>query len=144
MITVLVEVIQDREVVVMCVFQDTLSQRCYVQLVSGEGGGFYEAACVEGDNVEGSHVFTNLSANTYAVLVYGLTRDEETCSASKDPDYITVVSLPTPISTTPLNTPTTVTDQTGMHCSKLCLGTRFTFFHRLTDQEITGPSVQCR
>ena len=31
-----------------CGFQDTLSEKCFVQLVSGAHGGYYEGECLEG------------------------------------------------------------------------------------------------
>ena len=69
-----VEVVElEGEVVVRCVFRDTLSQRCYVQLVSSEvEGGFQEGGCVEGEGEEGVHRFPGLLPVTYTVLVYGL------------------------------------------------------------------------
>ncbi|CAI8051925.1 hypothetical protein GBAR_LOCUS28408 [Geodia barretti] len=64
------------EVVVRCVFRHTLSQRCYVQLVSSEvEGGFQEGGCVEGEG-EGVHRFPGLLPATYTVLVYGLVAGE--------------------------------------------------------------------
>ncbi|CAI8028058.1 hypothetical protein GBAR_LOCUS15991 [Geodia barretti] len=84
------------EVVVRCVFRDTLSQRCYVQLVSSEvEGGFQEGGCVEGEG-EGVHRFPGLLPATYTVLVYGLGagEGEDSCSpAPGDPDYITVATV---------------------------------------------------
>ena len=102
--------LEDGGVVVRCVFRHTLSQRCYVQLVSG---GLYQAVCMEGEG-EGSHRFTDLSATTYSVLVYGVTGDESCPAISRDPDYITVVSLSLPSSTIPVTSPPTVTNDTGM------------------------------
>ena len=102
--------LEDGGVVVRCVFRHTLSQRCYVQLVSG---GLYQAVCVEGEG-EGSHRFTDLSATTYSVLVYGVTGDEPCPAISRDPDYITAISLSLPSSTTPVTSPPTVTNDTGM------------------------------
>ena len=101
------------EVVVRCVFRHTLSERCYVQLVSGERGGFYQGGCVEDEN-EGSHRFTGLhSPTTYTVLVYGLPRVAETCSPSGgDPDYITVITLSGP---NPTTDPSVTDDTTSMH-----------------------------
>ena len=101
------------EVVVRCVFRHTLSERCHVQLVSGEGGGFYQGGCVEDEN-EGSHRFTGLySPTTYTVLVYGLPRAAETCSPSGgDPDYITVITLSGP---NPTTDPSVTDDTTSMH-----------------------------
>ena len=84
------------EVVVRCVFRHTLSQRCYVQLVSSEvEGGFQEGGCVEGEG-EGVHRFPGLLPATYTVLVYGLVAGggEDSCSpAPGDPDYITVATV---------------------------------------------------
>jgi hypothetical protein len=84
------------EVVVRCVFRHTLSQRCYVQLVSSEvEGGFQEGGCVEGEG-EGVHRFPGLLPTTYTVLVYGLAAGggEDSCSpAPGDPDYITVATV---------------------------------------------------
>ena len=96
MLTVEVEELEG-EVVVRCVFTHTLSERCYVQLVSSKvEGGFHEGRCVEGEG-EGVHRFLGLLPATYTVLVYGLVaaeREENSCSpAARDPDYITVVAV---------------------------------------------------
>ncbi|CAI8007693.1 hypothetical protein GBAR_LOCUS5341 [Geodia barretti] len=96
----IVEVVElEGEVVVRCVFRDTLSQRCYVQLVSSEvEGGFQEGGCVEGAG-EGVHRFPGLLPATYTVLVYGLVAGglEDSCSpAPGDPDYITVATVHDP------------------------------------------------
>ena len=89
-----VEVIErEGEVVVRCEFRDTLSQRCYVQLVSSEvEGGFLQGGCVEG---EGALRFPGLQPATYTVLVYGVAGgEEESCSpAPGDPDYISVATV---------------------------------------------------
>ena len=79
-------------VALRCIFQHTLSQTCYVQLVGSASGGFHEGACLQGER-EASHMFTGLVSGTYAVLVYGQRRDEASCSLYGDPDYITVVSI---------------------------------------------------
>ena len=94
MLKVEVEELQ-REIVVRCVFRNTLSERCYVQLVSSEvEGGFLQGGCVEGEG-EGVQRFTGLLPATYMVLVYGLTSGTETsCSpAARDPDYISLVTV---------------------------------------------------
>ena len=87
----------EREVVVRCVYRHTLSERCYVQLVSSEvEGGFYHGGCVEGEG-EGVHRFSGLLPASYTVLVYGLTateREEDSCSPTAgDPDYISVATV---------------------------------------------------
>ena len=99
----------DGEVMVTCMFKHTLSQKCYVLLVSG---GFYQAVCVEG-----SYSFTGLSAATYSVLVYGMTGEESCPSISRDPDYITAVSLSGSSSATPVIYPPTV--NTGIYLDPL-------------------------
>ena len=88
---------REGEVVVRCVFRHTLSQKCYVQLVSSEvDGGFLEGGCVEGEG-EGGHRFPGLLPATYTVLVYGVGGGgggEESCSpAPGDPDYMSVVTV---------------------------------------------------
>ena len=51
---------------------------------------------MEGEG-EGSHRFTDISATTYCVLVYGMTGDEESCPViGRVPDYITAVSFSPP------------------------------------------------
>ena len=77
---------------VSCIFQHTLSDKCYVQLVSCVMGGFHEGEYLEGEE-EASHSFTDLVSGTYTVLVYGLEREKISCSPPDDPDYITVVSM---------------------------------------------------
>ena len=79
-------------VVVRCGFQDTLSVKCFVQLVSGVHGGHYEGECLEGGR-EASHVFTGLMPSTYTVLVYGLDSQEPSCLPSARHDYITVITV---------------------------------------------------
>ena len=95
MLTVAVEELEG-EVVVRCVFRHTLSEECYVQLVSSEvEGGFQEGGCVEGEG-EGVRRFSDLLPATYTVLVYGLAAggEEDSCSpASGDPDYISVATV---------------------------------------------------
>ena len=93
---------------VLCVFQHTLSDKCYVQLVSTIVGGFHEGEYLEGEE-EASYRFTDLASGTYAVLVYGLEREEMFCSLPHDPNYITVISLSnsqqlTPVTSFPTNT----------------------------------------
>ncbi|CAI8021838.1 hypothetical protein GBAR_LOCUS12880 [Geodia barretti] len=102
------------EVVVRCVFRHTLSQRCYVQLVSSEvEGGFQQGGCVEGEG-EGVHRFSGLLPVTYTVLVYGLAvgGGEGSCSpALGDPDFITVATVHGPV-TTPVTSQRPFTDET--------------------------------
>ena len=74
---------------VLCSFQHTLAKSCYVQLVSGT---FHEGQHLEGEG-GASHSFTDLMSGTYTVLVYGLGREETSCSPPHDPDYVTVVSV---------------------------------------------------
>ena len=87
----------EREVVVRCVFRHTLSERCYVQLVSSEvERGFHQGGCVEGEG-EGVHRFSGLLPASYTVLVYGLAaaeKEEDSCSPTAgDPDYISVATV---------------------------------------------------
>ena len=102
------------EVVVRCVFRHTLSQRCYVQLVSSEvEGGFQEGGCVEGEG-EGVHRFPGLLPATYTVLVYGLAvgGGEGSCSPTLgDPDFITVATVHRPV-TTPVTSQRPFSDKT--------------------------------
>ena len=42
-----------------CIFQHTLSQICYVQLVDSASGGFHEGAYLHGEG-KASHIFTGL------------------------------------------------------------------------------------
>ena len=94
---------------VLCVFQHTLSDKCYVQLVSTIMGGFHEGEYLEGEE-EASYSFTNLASGTYTVLVYGLKR-EVSCLPPHDPDYITVVSVNTSQQQTPVTSfPTSTHD----------------------------------
>ncbi|CAI8019347.1 hypothetical protein GBAR_LOCUS11635 [Geodia barretti] len=95
-------------VLVRCVFRHTLSERCYVQLVSSEvEGGFQVGWCVEGEG-EGVHRFSSLLPATYTVLVYGMVAEGgvDTCSpVAGEPDYITVTTVgrphPSPVATQP-------------------------------------------
>ena len=90
---ILVTVYQLRdEITVLCVFQHTLSNMCYVQLVSDVMSGFNKGQHLEGGG-GASHSFTGLMSGTYTVLVYGLGREETSCSPPHDPDYVTVVSV---------------------------------------------------
>ena len=90
---ILVTVYQLRdEITVLCVFRHTLSNMCYVQLVSDVMSGFHEGQHLEGEG-GASHSFTDLMSGTYTVLVYGLGREETSCSPPHDPDYVTVVSV---------------------------------------------------
>ena len=95
----------EREVVVRCVFRHTLSERCYVQLVSSEvEGGFHQGGCAEGEG-EGVHRFSGLLPASYAVLVYGLAaaeREEDSCSPTAGhPDYISVATVSGPHPSSP-------------------------------------------
>ena len=76
---------------VLCSFQYALAKSCYVQLVSDT---FHEGQYLEGEGEAiASHSFTGLNSGTYTVLVYGLSREETSCSPPHDPDYVTVVSV---------------------------------------------------
>ena len=99
-------------VAVRCIFQHTLSQICYVQLVGSASGGFHEGICLQGER-QASHMFTGLVSSTYTVLVYGLRRDEASCSLYGDPDYITIVDVAQPTSVTPHPS---ITHRTSMSC----------------------------
>lgn len=97
------------EVVVRCVFRHTLSERCYIQLVSSElKEKFHKGECVVGKE-QASHSFPDLLLAIYTVLVYGLAAGEELCSPG-GPDYITLVTVhhphPTPITLHPIFNPT--------------------------------------
>ena len=106
MIKVEVEVLKE-EVVVRCVFRHTLSERCYIQLVSSElNEKFHKGECVVGKE-QASYSFPDLLPATYTVLVYGLAAGEEPCSPNAGgPDYITLVTVhhphPTPITLHPI------------------------------------------
>ena len=86
MVDVDVEVVRGG-VVVRCGFQDTLSEKCFVQLVSGAHGGYYEEKCLEGGR-DASYTFTGLVSATYTVLVYGLDSQESSCLPSSHHNYI--------------------------------------------------------
>jgi hypothetical protein len=111
------------EVVVRCVFRHTLSQRCYVQLVSSEvEGGFQEGGCVEGEG-EGVHRFPGLLPTTYTVLVYGLAAGggEDSCSpAPGDPDYITVATVYGPRPSSVNNQPLVTSLKGSREADPLC------------------------
>ena len=101
----------EREVVVRCVFRHTLSERCYVQLVSSEvKGGFHQGGCVEG---EGVHRFSGLLPASYTVLVYGLAaaeREEDSCSPTAGhPDYISVATVYGPHPSSPTSATDNIT-----------------------------------
>lgn len=74
---------------VLCVFQNTLSDKCYIQLVMNW---FHKGEYIEGA-VEANYSFTGLESGTYTVLVYGLENGVEHCPLLPDPDYLTVVSV---------------------------------------------------
>lgn len=74
---------------VLCVFQNALSDKCYIQLVMNW---FHKGEYVEGA-VQANHSFTSLASGTYTVLVFGLENGVEHCSPLRDPDYTTVVSV---------------------------------------------------
>ena len=99
-------------VVVRCGFQDTLSDKCFVQLVSGAHGGYYEGECLEGGR-EASHVFTGLMSATYTVLVYGLDSQESSCLPSAHHNYITVITVMNGTQTPPMTLLPTVTLHTS-------------------------------
>ena len=110
-------IVREGEVVVRCEFRDTLSQRCYVQLVSSEvEGGFLQGGCVEG---EGALRFPGLLPATYTVLVYGVAGGgEESCSPAPGvPDYISVATVYGP-------RPSTVPTQPSVTDSTLVLHTK--------------------
>ena len=111
MVDVGVEVVRGG-VVVRCGFQDTLSEKCFVQLVSGAHGGYYEGECLEGGR-EASHVFTGLVATTYTVLVFGLDSHEAYCLPSARHDYITVITVMNETLTPPVTLLPTVTQHTS-------------------------------
>lgn len=106
MILVYVDQWNDR-IDVLCMFQHTLSDKCYIQLVMDW---FHKGDYVEGA-VEANYSFTGLESGTYTVLVYGLESGVEHCLPPGDPDYITVVS----VSATNLQTPVpTITKEPSM------------------------------
>ena len=96
------------QVIVSCTFQHTLSDKCYVQVVSDIMNGFHEGEYLEGEE-DASHSFTGLVPGTYSILVYGVGREEVSCSLHRDPDYITVVNVNTTehaaVTTVPVITP---------------------------------------
>ena len=94
-------------VVVRCGFQYTLSEKCYVQLVSSIHGGYHEGECLEGGK-DASNVFTGLMSGTYVVLVYGLGSQETRCLPSGHQDYITTININKP------TLETSITYQKGM------------------------------
>ena len=101
------------DITVRCIFERTLSERCYVQLVSGVMGGFHKVVYLEGED-ETSYSFTGLTSGTYTVLVYGQSRETQFCSPPGDPDYITAISVGATQSNP--NTPAT-TNETGIMCN---------------------------
>ena len=79
-------------VTVTCVFQYTLSDKCYVLLVSDVLKRSQKGKYLEGDK-EASLRFTGLPFGMYAVLVYGLGRNEAFSSPKHHPDYVTVIRV---------------------------------------------------
>ena len=65
------ELNQKRRLDIRCTFQYTLSEKCYVQLVSDVMDGYHEGVYLEGET-EASHNFTGLLSGTYVILVHGL------------------------------------------------------------------------
>ena len=117
-LTVEVEKIEG-EVVVRCVFRHTLSESCYVQLVSSEvEGGFYQGGCVEGEGEgEGVHRFSGLLPASYTVLIYGLVegeKEDDCAPAPGNPDYISVVTVSGPHPSSPISPPSATDDTTSM------------------------------
>ena len=108
------------EVVVRCVFRHTLSERCYVQLVSSEmEEGFNQGGCVEGEGEgEGVHRFSGLLPASYTVLVYGLAaaeREEDSCSPTAGgPDYISVATVSGPHSSSSTSQPSLTDTMTSI------------------------------
>ena len=118
MVGVAVEEVEG-EVVVRCVFRHTLSERCYVQLVSSEmEEGFHQGGCVEGEG-EGVHRFSGLLPASYTVLVYGLAaaeREEDSCSpTARSPDYISVATVSGPHSSSPTSQPSLTDTMTSSY-----------------------------
>ena len=88
------ELNQKRGLDIRCTFQYTLSEKCYVQLVSDVMDGYHEGVYLEGET-EASHNFTGLLSGTYVILVYGLRGDSTACPPLGGPDYITVANVTT-------------------------------------------------
>ena len=86
-----VEQVTGGVIIVKCIFQHTLSVKCYIQLVSDVLGGYHEGVCLEGEG-EASHIFNDLVSGTYTLLVYGLDTQHPYCLPSGYHDYITVIN----------------------------------------------------
>ena len=95
-----------RGIHIKCKFQYTLSNKCYVQLVSEVMDGYYERVYLEGER-EASHNFTELVSGVYTILVYGQRREGLSFQLPGDPDYITIARVATV-------QPTSVTSQPSM------------------------------
>ena len=108
-------------VAVRCGFQDTLSVRCYVQLVSGDHGGYHEGECLEGGR-EAGHVFTDLEAGTYTVLVYGLDSRQPSCLPSDHHDYIAVITVTSGAQTSSSEMSPSLTPQTSKNSNCISPG----------------------
>ena len=80
------------DLIVKCIFQHTLSVKCYIQLVSYVLGGYHEGVCLEGER-EASHIFNDLVSGTYTLLVYGLDTQHPYCLPTGYHDYITVINI---------------------------------------------------
>ena len=78
---------------VTCIFSNTLSEKCYVQVVTDAVSGFHEGEYLEGEE-RASHSFTGLWPGTYTVLVYGMDREEVFILHPSDgPDYVSLVNV---------------------------------------------------
>ena len=80
---------------VTCIFSNTLSEKCYVQIVTDAVSGFHEGEYLEGED-RASHSFTGLWPGTYTVLVYGMDREVVSFSPLDGPDYVSLVRVSGP------------------------------------------------
>ena len=124
-IDVYVEQVTGGVIIVKCMFQHTLSVKCYIQLVSDVLGGYYEGVCLEGEG-EASHIFNDLVSGTYTVLVYGLDTQHPYCLPSGYHDYITVINIDQ--TQIPSMTPPTVIQPTSNNLLSLLLYQQLYFY----------------
>ena len=99
---------------VTCIFSTTLSEKCYVQIVTDAVSGFHEGEYLEGED-RASHSFTGLWPGTYTVLVYGMDREEVFISLPDGPDYVSVVSVGGPQETPVPHVPTGILTSSNLY-----------------------------
>ena len=85
----------DGGIIVRCIFEQTESGKCYIQLESDMK---LEEKCVEGDR-EVTYTFSGLETGIYTVTVHGVAVGDRFCSPDGDPDYCTTVTLGHPYPT---------------------------------------------